>query len=277
MSAFSPDVSCTSPPSTDFSQEKIVVIGVGSFGTAMSILFARNGMNVTMLDRNAERCEYINTKHRNPKYLTDVDLPHNLVATTDAQVALANADMIFHAIPVQSTRDVLSQYRHLIPSTVPIISMSKGIHAETLQLMCDILADIFGKDQPTAYISGPSFAKEIAQGLPTGMSGYSTTCSTSKSHSPREPNHAQQITPSTPSTGFTVASSDLELARRIAQRLSADQCVRAWITDDVVGVELGGALKNVYAIAAGILEGAGYGYVWREWVWISIRYLFEMR
>lgn len=190
-------------------------------------MFARNGHTVVMLDRNAGRCETINADHVNPDYLTDITLPHNITATTDPDEAFQNIDYIFHAIPIQVSESYLKQFIGKINNDTPIICMSKGIHNESLKFMNDIIMDIFGKDQKMAFLSGPSFAREIATDMPTG---------------------------------FTLASSSIELARQISELMVCDPFVRVWITDDVVGVEVGGALKNIYAIASGVLEGAGYGY-----------------
>lgn len=116
--------------------------------------------------------------------------------------------------------------QELIPSDVPIISTSKGLHTETLQVMSELIPEALGRDQPTALFSGPTFAKELLEGWPTGA---------------------------------VAASKDEALARAVAQ-LFASAHVRVWTTTDVVGVEVGGALKNVYAIASGVLEGLGLGY-----------------
>ena len=113
-----------------------------------------------------------------------------------------------------------------IPADVPIISTSKGLHTETLQVMSDLIPEALGRDQPTALFSGPTFAKELLEGWPTGA---------------------------------VAASRDEALAKAVAQ-LFASAHVRVWTTTDVVGVEVGGALKNVYAIASGVLEGLGLGY-----------------
>jgi glycerol-3-phosphate dehydrogenase (NAD+) len=159
--------------------------------------------------------------------LVGVALPSNLRATTSATDALTGAAYVFHAIPIQVSKKFLSQYTDLIAPTVPIVSMSKGIHCETLQFMNDIISEVFGEEQLSAYLSGPSFAKEIVLGMPTG---------------------------------FVLASTDVALAQRVGALISDDRRVRVWTTDDVVGVEVGGALKNVYAIAAGAVEGVGLGY-----------------
>lgn len=207
--------------------ERITVLGAGSFGTAIGAMFARNGHSVVLLDRNPMRAEVITRTHKNPSYLKEVVLPETLWATTDAEAAFKDCTMVFHAVPVQGSEDYLSQFRGRFPASVPVVCMSKGIHCETLNFMSDIVPSVFGVEQKTAFLSGPSFAREIATEEPTGL---------------------------------VVASSCADTALRVAMSLANDKRVRAWTTDDVVGVEVGGALKNVYAIGAGIVQGAGYGY-----------------
>ena len=204
--------------------EKVTILGAGSFGTAIAVLFARNGIPTYVLDRSQARCDHINAHHRNPDYLTTSELPPNIVATTDSAEAFKDTQLVFHAVPVQHSRAYLQDHKSFIGST-PIVSMSKGIHSETLELMCDIIADVFGPSHDAAFMSGPSFAKEIVDGMPTG---------------------------------FCIASKSAALARRVADVISRDKRVRCYITDDVIGVEYGGAMKNIYAIACGVLEAKGY-------------------
>jgi glycerol-3-phosphate dehydrogenase (NAD+) len=157
-------------------------------------------------------------------------LPWNLTAVlqTDANVkqVLASADYIVHSVPVQASRTYLQELAPLIPRTTPVISVSKGICTETLALMCDIIPEALGNpDQPCAFVSGPSFARELMLGYPTGL---------------------------------VAASKQEGLAREVAS-LFESETIRMWTSTDYIGVEVGGALKNPYAIAAGILEGLGLG------------------
>lgn len=207
--------------------ERIVILGAGSFGTAIGGMFARNGHTVVILDRKEERCKIINETHKNPSYMKDFVLPDTLSCTTDPKAAFEGATYCFHAIPIQASQSYLETIKPYLKKEVPIISMSKGIHCESLKFMNEIVEDVFGKDQLCAFLSGPSFAKEILSNQPTGL---------------------------------VIASSDIETAKRIASTLQSDPRVRVWVLDDVVGVEVGGALKNIYAIGAGIVEGAGFGY-----------------
>ena len=134
--------------------------------------------------------------------------------------------MIVHSIPVQASTAALTDLAEHIPPTVPIVSTSKGLHTETLQVMSDLIPAALGRDQPTALFSGPTFARELLEGWPTGA---------------------------------VAACRDEDVAVAVAQAF-ASPSLRVWTTTDVVGVEVGGALKNVYAIASGVLEGLGLGY-----------------
>lgn len=140
---------------------RIAVFGSGMFGTALATCLARNGHSIKLLTRNPAVCESINTKHVNPVVLSSFTLPDSIVATLSAEEALADCEYIVHVIPVQASPEYLLRLRHLIPPHVPIISASKGIHAERLQYMSDLVPAVLERDQPTAYLSGPSFAKGI--------------------------------------------------------------------------------------------------------------------
>jgi len=148
--------------------EVVVVLGGGSFGTALGQVLARKGYSVTILTRDENTVKSINENHRNPKYLTDLTLSENLNATTDLNV-VRRATTIVHAVPVQDTTDYLTKIVHLIPKTAILVSASKGIHATELTLMSDILPQILGADQPIAYLSGPSFARELILNVPTAV------------------------------------------------------------------------------------------------------------
>ncbi|KAL4423723.1 hypothetical protein ABPG75_001024 [Micractinium tetrahymenae] len=207
--------------------EKVVVFGGGSFGTAMGVALARQRKNiqVTLLLRDPYLCRDINELHCNTRYLKDFVLPANVNATTSAAEAIAGAQFAIHAVPVQHTRAFLQGIKDLLPPTLPIISVSKGIEVGSGQLMSEVIPSVLSKKHPTVYLSGPSFAKEVMMGRPTGI---------------------------------VAASKDKALARTI-QRLFASPSMRVNTTTDVIGVEICGSLKNVLAIAAGIVEGLELG------------------
>lgn len=203
----------------------VAILGSGSFGTSMGVYLAGKGVNVTIVVRKPEVAEAINHEHRNPSHLSEIELPPNMGACVDPALAFGDADFIFHAVPCQFSRATLSNIRHLMPPEVPVICLTKGIETESLMMMSEVLEDVLGKERPMAYLSGPSFAMEIAQGLATAV---------------------------------TIASSDRDLGNDVMSLLKSRQ-FRGLYTSDVIGVEVGGAIKNVIAIAAGMSEGLGLG------------------
>ncbi|GAB4817175.1 hypothetical protein N2152v2_004221 [Parachlorella kessleri] len=208
--------------------DKVVVFGGGSFGTAMGVALARQKpqLQVTLLLRDPYLCKDINQLHCNTRYLKEYELPPNINATTSAVEAIAGAQYAIHAVPVQGSRSFLQGIKDLLPPTLPIISVSKGIELSSGQLMSDLIPSVLGRKQPVVYLSGPSFAKEVMDNKPTGV---------------------------------VAASKDRAMARQV-QGLFASPSMRVNLTDDVVGVEVCGALKNVLAIAAGIVEGLELGH-----------------
>eukprot|EP00040_Diaphanoeca_grandis_P015581 m.79637 g.79637 ORF g.79637 m.79637 type:complete len:349 (+) comp25233_c0_seq5:195-1241(+) len=203
----------------------IAVFGNGSFGTAMATVIGRNGHTVRMLCRRTEVKDSINTTRKNSRCFTDFELPPTITATTDATEALKNVDYIVHCIPVQSSRKFLTDIKHLIPPTTPIICTSKGMDVSTLEMMNELIPSALGRDHPLCHLSGPSFAQELLDKFPTGV---------------------------------VMASKSLDLASETAKLFICDY-LRVYPCDDVIGVEIGGALKNVFAIAAGVVEGMGLG------------------
>lgn len=208
--------------------QKVVVLGGGAFGTAMAAHVAHKGNPVTMLVRDARVRDYINRRGINPKYLSQYDLPKNLTATSDAADALHNCSILITAVPVQATRKVLEGIADLVPRGIPIVAVSKGIELGSRMLVIDLIPAALGREpaaNPVVVVSGPSFAKEIMDKRPTSV----------------------------------VAASRDHDAAECVQRLLASRYFRVAQTDDVIGVEVAGALKNVLAIAAGICEGLGLG------------------
>lgn len=207
--------------------EKVVVFGGGAFGTAMAAALARENpwLHVTLLLRDPYLCRDINEYHINTRYLSNWKLPDNVRATTSAPEAIAGAQYAIHAVPVQHTRTFLQGIRDILPPKLPLISVSKGLEVSTGQCMSDLIPSALGRKQPSAFLSGPSFAAEVMEGRPTGI---------------------------------VAASKDRKLARKI-QQLFASPSMRVNTSTDVIGVEICGALKNVLAIAAGIVEGLDLG------------------
>lgn len=208
--------------------KKVVVLGGGSFGTAMAAHVAERKaeLEVNMLVRDPQVCISINDNHRNGKYFPEHQLPGNVTATTDAKAALLGADFCFHAVPVQFSSSFLEEIAEYVDPGLPFISLSKGLELNTLRMMSQIIPKALRNPrQPVTVLSGPSFALEIMNGLPTAM---------------------------------VVASKDKKMANAV-QQLLASRNLRISTSSDVAGVEIAGALKNVLAIAAGIVEGLNLG------------------
>ena len=206
------------------SGDRIAVLGAGAWGTALAASFVRAGRGCMLWGRDAETVTAINERHRNPRYLGDIALPGDLAATTGLGAALAGAGVIVLAVPAQSLRDFLGGMLDRAAPEAVFVSTAKGIDRATGQTMSEIIDEIAGRDR-SAVLSGPSFAADVAAGLPTAV---------------------------------TVAAHDLQRAKSLAEILSS-RTLRCYAADDLIGVELGGALKNVLAIAAGIVHGAGLG------------------
>jgi glycerol-3-phosphate dehydrogenase (NAD+) len=207
---------------------KVAVLGGGSFGTAMATLLARNkpSLDVVLLVRDPATALAVNDRHVNERYLAGHALPPNVRASTDPAEAFAGADFIVHAIPVQQSSAALAALKHIIPPDVPILCLSKGLEVGTCRNMSELIPVALGREQPLCVLSGPTFAIELMRGLPTAI---------------------------------VAASADAKLALRV-QRLYASSNLRVNTSSDVVGVETAGALKNVLAIAAGIVEGLALGH-----------------
>jgi glycerol-3-phosphate dehydrogenase (NAD+) len=204
---------------------RIAVMGGGNFGLALATIAARKGIPTTLLVRSAEDAAAINRDRRHPRKMRHVTLPATLRATADPAECLPDATYIIHAVPVQYSRTFLRSVKKYIPPSTPILSGSKGIETTSLGFMADILKEELGADRSYAFLSGPSFAKEMCDGVATAV---------------------------------VIASEDLLLARDLAELLSDDN-FKCYTTRDVIGVEVGGAVKNVIALAAGMCEGLGLG------------------
>jgi glycerol-3-phosphate dehydrogenase (NAD(P)+) len=204
------------------------VIGSGSFGTALANSLAVNCEEVRLWGRDAALAESINVRHENPTYLPGVPLSPRVRATLELAEALEGAELVVLATPSHATRDIVSRALPALPRHVPIITVAKGIENETLLTMTELLEDCLPEEfHPyIAVLSGPSFAKELAMRSPTVV---------------------------------TIASHWEKVAAR-CQKVLQTETFRSYTSNDVVGVQYGGALKNVIAIAAGIADGLGMGH-----------------
>lgn len=200
-----------------------IILGAGSWGTALAQLLASNGQSVTLWMRDAAQAKAINETRQNARYLPDAPLHAGITATAEMP-GFANADLCLCVIPAQHTRAQLERFAPHIPSGLPIVLCSKGIEIETLDFMNEVLAETV--PQASRFVlSGPSFAKDVVQGLPTAV---------------------------------TLAGDDLEAANKLAPFVRGGT-FRPYTTDDMIGAEIGGAVKNVLAIACGMLLGMGLG------------------
>jgi glycerol-3-phosphate dehydrogenase (NAD(P)+) len=203
---------------------KVAVLGGGSWGTALAAQLARSGHDVALFLREPALARSINEVRQNPEYLPGITLPP-FAATTELERATAGASAVFVVIPSQFCRSIYTRLRGLVGNEAVLVSATKGIELDTLRRMSEVAAEEL-PGQPLAVLSGPSFALEVAQGQPTTV---------------------------------VVASADHGVAE-IVQRAVSSRAFRAYSSEDVVGVELAGALKNVIAIAAGIISGLGHGH-----------------
>ena len=202
----------------------ITVLGAGAWGTALAISLAQRH-RVTLWARNAQQVAEMRASGKNQRYLPDIPLPPEIELADSFPAALTGAEMVVLAVPISALRDTLNKIASG-PAPVPVIWLCKGFEAETALLAHQVVAEILPPAFPRGVLSGPSFAQEVAHGLPTAL---------------------------------VLASPDKEFARQAAQSLHNAR-LRIYTSSDVVGVEVGGAVKNVLAIAAGISDGMGFGY-----------------
>ena len=206
--------------------ERIAILGAGSWGTALAVHCARIGHDVRLWGRDPALMDEIARTRRNAQYLPDIPIPDRVTATAALDVALAGAPMVIAAVPSHGMRNVLRSAAPFMARGAVLVSATKGLETDSLDRMSQIMTEVAGPDRPVAVLSGPSFALEVARGSPTAV---------------------------------VVASADAAAAARVQHTLKGPT-LRLYASDDVTGVEFGGALKNVIAIAAGVVEGLGIGH-----------------
>ena len=202
----------------------LTFLGSGSFGTALAVIFSNYDFKIKMFDRNMDVVNGINEKRKNIKYLKNIHIPEKIIATNDINDAINNSDIIFFAVPSHAVREISKQIKDKINSNSVIVCLSKGIEQDTHKRLSEILEEELPHN-PIVILSGPSHAEEIALRKPTAL------VSTSK---------------------------DMKFAELIRDTLSND-VLRIYTNSDIVGVEIGGSMKNVIALAIGIITGMGYG------------------
>jgi glycerol-3-phosphate dehydrogenase (NAD(P)+) len=205
----------------------VAVLGAGAFGTALAKVLADQGKPVRLWAHRADHARAIADAHENAQYLPGAKLPPSLTTTSSLEEALRGVELALFVVPSHVTRAVAKEARAFIPPDALICSATKGIENDTCMLMNEVLLDVLGEDTTPrlTFLSGPSFAKELAGGVPTAV---------------------------------TVAGASASAAEFV-QREFATANLRMYFTTDVPGVEVGGAIKNVIAIAAGAVDGLGFG------------------
>lgn len=206
---------------------KLTVVGAGSWGTAMSVALSGNFSTVSLWAHSESTRAFLSEKRENSVYLPGVSLPENVVPTGDLEEALSGGTIVLFALPTQHTREIATQAAPLIAKT-HLVSLSKGMETGSFKRVSEILEEEIGDatGSPVSVLSGPTFAKEVAAGKPAAA---------------------------------TIASRDFSEASELQQRLSTRR-LRLYADGDVKGVEIGGAVKNVIAIATGIADGLEFGF-----------------
>ena len=204
---------------------KITVLGSGAMATACSVLLAENpGQEISLWATDPADARDIAADRENRRFLPGVRIPEKVLVTSDVEQAVHGADILVAAIPTKFLRDALSELAGHLSDDRPVVSVIKGLENETFMRPSEIIADVLGS-RAVAALSGPSHAEEISRRLPASV---------------------------------VAASGDVALAKRVQQMFNTDR-FRVYTNPDIIGVELAAALKNVFAIAAGICDGLGYG------------------
>lgn len=201
------------------------MLGAGSWGTALAIQFARSGREVRLWSRDAVAAAAMSAERRNSRYLRDAPFPASLQVSADLHAAVAGAHDVLVAVPSHAFRHLLTQLAPLLDATTGLAWATKGFELDTGRLPHQVAHDVLGTRSRLAVLSGPTFAREVGAGLPTAL---------------------------------TVASPDEAYAHALAHSLSSRN-FRAYTSRDIAGVEVGGAVKNVLAVGAGLSDGLGFG------------------
>jgi glycerol-3-phosphate dehydrogenase (NAD(P)+) len=205
---------------------KVAVLGAGSWGTALAALIARHGHQAVLWGRDPAMARAIDAGHENPRYLPGIALPVNLRATTDLAAAMADADQVLVVVPSHAFTETLHLLAPLLPAGVGVSWATKGFEPGTGRFLHEVAEEVLGSGVSLAVVTGPSFAREVAQGLPTAV---------------------------------TIHGADEAFCQQVADVLHGPT-FRAYTGNDMVGAELGGAMKNVLAVATGVSDGMGLGF-----------------
>lgn len=207
------------------SYAKIAVLGSGSWGTALASLVARHGHPTVLWGRDPVVVNAIDSQHENPRYLPGLPLPENLRATTDMAAAIDGAAWVLVVVPSHAFGETVRALAPLLPAGVGVAWATKGFEPGSGRFLHEVAGEVFGQGVPLAVVTGPSFAKEVTQGLPTAV---------------------------------TVHGDDAPFTQVVADAMHGP-AFRAYTGNDMVGAELGGAMKNVLAVATGVADGMALG------------------
>ncbi len=202
----------------------VTILGDGGWGTALGLILHRKGCRVRIWGPFPDYIEHVRREHANSLYLPNIALPDDLTWTADRTEAVDKADLVILAVPSKYFRSVLETFAGLLPKACPVVSVSKGLDGATHQRLSDVAREVL-KPAAIAVLSGPSHAEEVARGVPTAVA---------------------------------LACADAATAKRLQSALMTP-LFRIYTSDDITGVELGGALKNVIALAVGASDGLGFG------------------
>ena len=204
----------------------ISILGSGSYGTALAISFSRNGSPVHLWSHNAAHIEQMQQERQNRRFLAGIDFPEKLHLESDLAKTIQASQDILIVVPSHAFNETLLAIKPYLQPHHRLVWATKGLERNSGRLLQNVVEEILGTTYPLAVLSGPTFAKELAQGLPTAI---------------------------------TLASADQQFAQQLQQRIHCSKNFRVYLNHDMVGVQLGGAIKNVIAIGAGISDGMGFG------------------
>jgi glycerol-3-phosphate dehydrogenase (NAD(P)+) len=204
----------------------VCVLGAGSYGTALAFCLSRNGIKTILWGRDKLQIELMAKDRCNQKYLPNAVFPKELLVESDLVEAIISSQDILIVVPSHAFADTLKQIKPHLTSKHRIIWATKGLEPKTGRLLQDVVTEVLGDQRPIAAMSGPTFAKEMVAGLPTAIS---------------------------------LSSTNESLAQEFANKLHCSKSFRVYRNDDFIGIQLGGAVKNVIAIAAGLADGLGFG------------------
>lgn len=204
---------------------KMTIIGAGGWGTALANVLAKKGFSVTLWARRKETCDNLYKTRENVNYLPGVIIPANVHFTNDFEEAVTDSELVLMATPSMVMRDIIKKIKPFITNNTVVVSASKGFEQSTLLRMSEVIAEELGEEHPIAVLSGPNHAEEVGKDLPTA----------------------------------TVVASKKKSTAEFVQDVFMSPKLRVYINPDIIGVEVGGALKNIIALGAGISDGLKFG------------------